>query len=409
MNKKNTVIYIYMNNQLLKGQTTMLRQVSDEVRRQVGGDCAAQAMSTAIRATIKWINDNCNITIPEIPHHELLPECTLAIYGRQSKQGKSVRKKRGEKTMNDIHNQNLPRTEKAKMIFRNVYDFFTEEFPNPKYFQNARIDSFLKKYGIDRIVTEDKDLVIEHLEAGRGANATISMLLTPKIANIFLRILHATTRRQRKSDTLEDLSSVDGYDNPHFIIEKKHLQSHGIMIGEMDHPIHGVYERLSTFANWWRHQMTIAGYNLDPAINQETQQKPPPYWIIKNSWGESFVDGGYFRVAMNAFEDCDYVTKGLEKRDLGQFAQEFLDPVGLCRITFDIIKPSDEICKNQEISITEPFSQTGEFEEEEELYSSFGWGGKRRKRRKTKRRKRRKTKRKKQRKKTRNRRRKRKY
>jgi len=354
-------------------------------------------------------NDNCNIILPEIPHHELLPECTLAIYGRQSNQGKRVRKKRGEKTMNDIHSQNLSRTEKAKIIFGSAYDFLTEQFPNPKSYERSRVNSVLNKYGVDRIQTEDKDLVIEHLEAGKGANATISIHLTPKIENIFLRILHATNRRQRKSDTLEDLSSVDGYDNPNFVIEKKHLQSHGIKIGEMDHPIHGVYERLSTFNKWWRHAMTIAGYNLDPPMNQETQHKPPPYWIIKNSWGESFVDGGYFRVAMNAFEDCDYVTKGLEKRDLGRFAQELLDPVGQCRVEFSIFKPSDEICKNEVVSITEPFSQTGEFEEEEELYSSFGWGGKRRKRRKTKRRKRRKTKRKKQRKKRRKRRRKRKY
>ena len=40
--------------------TTMLRQISDEVRLQHGGNCAAQAMTTAIRATVKWINDNCN-------------------------------------------------------------------------------------------------------------------------------------------------------------------------------------------------------------------------------------------------------------------------------------------------------------------------------------------------------------
>lgn len=356
-----------MNNQSLKGQTTMLRQVSDEVRNQEGTDCAAHAMTTAIRATVKWINENCNIILPEIPHHELLPECTLAYYGRTSSQGKRVRKERGEKMINNNKVSEL--TQQIQKWTR-------------KAEQNTRINSFLNKYGIDRIVTYDKDLVIKHLEAGEGANATISIHLTPKIENIFLRILYATNRKKRKSDTLEDYWGSVGIGNPNFVIEKEHIQSYG------DHPIHGMYERISTYNNWWRHAMTIAGYNLDPPMNQETQHKPPPYWIIKNSWGDDFVDGGYFRVAMNAFEDCEYVTKGLEKIAIfGDFAQFFLDPVGLCKVEFAILKPSDEICKGKYISITEPnpdMNTPGEFEEEDEIYWSFGMGGKRRKHRKTK-------------------------
>ena len=49
--------------------------------------------------------------------------------------------------------------------------------------------------------------------------------------------------------------------------------------------------------------MVVAGYNLNPKPDN-TGHAPEPYWIIKNSWGDDFVDGGYFRLAMNALVDC---------------------------------------------------------------------------------------------------------
>ena len=371
-----------MNNQSLKGRTTMLRQVSDEVRLQDDGNCFAHAMATAVRATIKWINKNCNIIIPEIPHHELLPECTLAYYGRGSSQGKKVRKERGEKTMNNIHSENISRTEKAKLIFNSVVDVFGPSGTG-QGFTRWRINSLLNKYGIDRIQTKDKNLVIEHLQAGKGANAIIGIDLTPKIADSFERILFATTRDNIHGSD-ETLSSVAGYNNPNFVIEKEHLTEKQLTTQNQT-AMSCARPGLEPNTEWWRHEMTIAGYNLDPSTNQETGHTPPPYWIIKNSWGTSIVDGGYFRLAMNAFEDCD---GGVDDSFLQRMYENKREE---CKVEFEIYKPSDllfEICKNQIDSITEPFFQTGEYEEEGETYSSFGWGGKRRKRRKTKTRKR---------------------
>lgn len=359
--------------------TTMLRQVSDEVRSQNGENCQAHAMTSAIRATIKWINANCKRKISDILHHELLPKCTLAIYGRGSKQGKKLRREKGEKTINNLQNQNLSRTEKAKILFGAGVDFINEELINTS---DVRINSILNKYGLEKIETTNKDLVISYLEENLGANATIKIFMAPKFSKIFLRILYAT-RGENMYGSWETLSSVPGYNNPKFVLEKKHLQYFWMMpMG----PVHGIYERHSTWDNWWRHAMIIVGYNLDPPMNKETRYKPPPYWIIKNSWGPDFVDQGYFRLAMDAFEECEYLTKGAEELSLG-FAQHLLDPLGQCKVKFEIYKPSKETLES-----CSGISTTGEYEEEGETYSSFGWGGKRKKRRKTKRKKKKKKK-----------------
>ena len=70
----------------------MLRQLSKDVKSQGNiGNCGAQALSTAIRATQQWIRENCDENLPEIPHEELLYDCTIAIYGRNSEEGRYIR------------------------------------------------------------------------------------------------------------------------------------------------------------------------------------------------------------------------------------------------------------------------------------------------------------------------------
>ncbi len=46
------------------------------------------------------------------------------------------------------------------------------------------------------------------------------------------------------------------------------------------------------------HAVVIVGYNLDAEI---------PYWNLRNSWGESYGEKGYFRIGMND-PGCGWVS-----------------------------------------------------------------------------------------------------
>merc|ERR1712178_175301 len=41
------------------------------------------------------------------------------------------------------------------------------------------------------------------------------------------------------------------------------------------------------------HAMAIVGYGLDPESKKS-------YWIVKNSWGATFGDGGYIKIEMGS-------------------------------------------------------------------------------------------------------------
>lgn len=52
-----------------------------------------------------------------------------------------------------------------------------------------------------------------------------------------------------------------------------------------------VYTRVNVTAGSVPHAVAIVGYNLTATT---------PYWIVRNSWGPTWGDGGYFRVAIGA-------------------------------------------------------------------------------------------------------------
>lgn len=51
----------------------------------------------------------------------------------------------------------------------------------------------------------------------------------------------------------------------------------------------GIFEDTSCYANGVDHTMVVVGYDLDAT---------PPYWVLRNSWGTGWGEGGYMRLAM---------------------------------------------------------------------------------------------------------------
>lgn len=43
------------------------------------------------------------------------------------------------------------------------------------------------------------------------------------------------------------------------------------------------------------HAVTIVGYGMEKGYQ---------YWLLRNSWGPNWGDGGYFKVARNHKNDC---------------------------------------------------------------------------------------------------------
>ena len=45
----------------------------------------------------------------------------------------------------------------------------------------------------------------------------------------------------------------------------------------------------------------MAGYGVDHVTGR-------PYWLVKNSWGASWGDGGFFKIARNEDNMCGVAT-----------------------------------------------------------------------------------------------------
>tara|TARA_B100000963_G_scaffold360371_1_gene390969 strand:+ start:1056 stop:2243 length:1188 start_codon:yes stop_codon:yes gene_type:complete len=304
----------------------MLRQLSKHVKNQGNiGNCVSQAFATAIRATQQWIRENCDENLPEVPHEELLYECTLAIYGRNSEQGRYIREKFGEKIPDNIGGK--------------VCDFF-------KSTCDPNINNVINKYGLQHASTGDPNIVIDYLESGIGANAIIGISMAPELKTKLFMLLYATKGIDLYNIGQSALESLPSYNNPYYVIQKKDF-----FWDIMKFPIgfERNIKRISEFDHWIKHTMVVAGYNLNPKPDN-TGHAPEPYWIIKNSWGDDFVDGGYFRLAMNALVDClpaipgSLSLRGHNNSFLGT-GYFFLDPVGMCDVLYEIVMPNEEILR----------------------------------------------------------------
>ena len=52
---------------------------------------------------------------------------------------------------------------------------------------------------------------------------------------------------------------------------------------------HGVYKNDKCSSDKLDHGVLVVGYNM----------KDTPYWIVKNSWGSGWGEGGYFKIQMS--------------------------------------------------------------------------------------------------------------
>lgn len=309
----------------------MLKTVSGEIRNQEAGTCQCHALATVIRASISWLNKNCYNKIILPTHKELHDKCALFTYTSRS----------------------IGLTDMYHVLYQKERDK----------------NNLLYKYGLRHYETKNPMVVIDKMKKNLGTNATIGFRLSKLVAFHFKkwmrRINGRATVRQNEVYRNDDnqyknivISEQQRRDNPTIltpndVFTMKGIDSDAVMAEAMRPPL--------TLLKEIHHRMTVVGYNLIPGSDI------PPYLVIKNSWGKSWEDGGYFRLAIDAFENIQSnITSGWKDEDFA------------ANTNFDIIGPSEETLQrcNEERpdpNITE--GTVGFYEEEGENYMSLGYGG----------------------------------
>jgi hypothetical protein len=92
----------------------------------------------------------------------------------------------------------------------------------------------------------------------------------------------------------------------------------------------GVYQHVT--GPWsGRHLICIIGWNNSPAPegNGKNRVTPPPYFICKNSWGNSWGESGFFRIAQS--EISTVVNFGARAADLNMSGETLLAPPRLTK------------------------------------------------------------------------------
>lgn len=327
------------------------------------GDCYAQSLTSATIASIEWLNKNLDEkkTLPD--RDKLKLKFILSYYSMFSEQAKA----------------RLKELEMSRFSLDNLKTMF---FTSP--------DDIVSEYGLEFFKTSDMSVVLSELKKNNGAHSGISIMLIPEISKKFEHwtryvrnrnnlkgymhdILESneykmTEKKLKKQKMLEMFDFIyNGPDRPRpfdrdynkFVKEIKENDINQVMEKKMvltkeyiDWVPMGFADtekRISTaFNGTYRHAMYIEGYNIS---------HQPPYWTIKNSWGEGWGEKGYIRIAMDAFDDCGHTKipfieklQENQKSTISKFLyhtytayfKQWLDPWGVCDVNYLIIRPKNE-------------------------------------------------------------------